>query len=51
MYLVAVVLLVRRQIHQVGEEEVERIIITDKKGKTEIKKVEKVLRDENNILV
>ena len=51
VYLVAVVLLVRRQIHQVGEEEVERIIITDKKGKTEIKKVEKVLRDENNILV
>ena len=44
-------LLVRRQIHQVGEEEVERIIITDKRGKTDIKKVEEVLGDEKNIMV
>ena len=51
MYLMAVVLLVRRQIHQVGEEEVERIIITDKRGKTDIKKVKEVLSNENDILV
>ena len=46
VYLIAVVLLVRRQIYQVEEEGLERIVMTDKRGKTGIKKVEEVLRDE-----
>ena len=51
MYLIAVVLLVRRQIYQVEEEGMERIIMTDKRGKTGIRMVEEVLSDEKEVLV
>eukprot|EP00090_Calanus_glacialis_P020338 TRINITY_DN31300_c0_g1_i3.p1 TRINITY_DN31300_c0_g1~~TRINITY_DN31300_c0_g1_i3.p1 ORF type:complete len:121 (-),score=40.62 TRINITY_DN31300_c0_g1_i3:20-382(-) len=51
VYLVAVVLLVRRQIYQVEEEGMERIIMTDKRGKTGIRKVEEVLRDKKEVLI
>ena len=54
MYLVAVVWLVRRQIYQVMEEELEeggRIVMTDQRGKTEVRMVEKVLSDKNEILM
>ena len=51
MYLIAVLLLVRRQIYQVEEEGMERIVMTDKRGKTGIRKVEEVLRDEKEVLI
>ena len=51
IYLVAVVWLVKRQIHQVGEEEEDRIVMIDKKGNTDIKPLEKVLYDEKEILM
>jgi hypothetical protein len=53
LYLVVVVLLVRRQINQVDEEEEEedRIVMVDKKGKTDIKIIDKVLNDENEVFM
>ena len=39
--------LVRRQINVVNEEEEDRIVMIDKKGKTNIKIIDKVLNDEN----
>ena len=51
MYLIAVVWLVRRQIYQVEEEEMDRVIMTDKSGSTSIRKVEEVLSDEKEILL
>ena len=51
MYLIAVVWLVRKQIHQVEEEEMDRVIMTDKKGKTGVRKVEDVLSDKKEILL
>jgi hypothetical protein len=52
LYLVVVVLLVRRQINQVDEEEEEdRIVMVDKKGKTDIKIIDKVLNDENAVFI
>ena len=48
LYLVGVVILVRRQIYQIEEEESEElVVVVDKEGKTGIKIVEKVLNDEN----
>ena len=51
LYLVVVGLLVRRQINQVNEEEEEedRIVMVDKKGRTDIKIIDKVLNDENEV--
>ena len=51
VYLIAVVLLVRRQIYQVEEEGMERIIMTDKRGKTGIRKVREVLSDKKEVLM
>jgi hypothetical protein len=53
VYLVAVVLLVRRQIYQVEEakEEEDMIIITDKKGKTDIRLIDDVLSDSKEVLM
>jgi hypothetical protein len=53
VYLVAVVLLVRRQIHQVEEvkEEEDMIMITNKKGKTDIRLMEDVLSDSKEVLM
>ena len=51
MYLIAVVLLVRRQIYQVEENGMDRIIMTDKMGRTDIRKVKEVLSDKENILL
>ena len=51
VYLVAVVWLVRRQIYQVVEEDMDRIVMTDQRGKTEVRMVEKVLSDKNEILM
>ena len=51
MYLIAVVLLVRRQIYQVEEEEMEMIIMIDKRGKTGIRNIEEVLSDEKEVLM
>ena len=40
----------RRQIYQVtGEEEEDRIVMVDKKGRTDIKIIDKVLNDENEV--
>ena len=39
VYLIAVVVLVRRQIYQLEDEGMERIILTDKMGRTGIRKV------------
>ena len=56
VYLVAVVLLVRRQIYQ-GEEEVdeeeeeERVLMTDKRGKTDIRLTEEVVSDNKEVLM
>ena len=42
--------LVRRQIYQVTEEEEEdRIVMIDKKGKTDIKILDKVINDEKEV--
>ena len=49
--MIGVVWLVRRQIYQVEEEGVERTIMTDKRGKTGIRKVEEVLRDKKEVLI
>ena len=51
MYLIVVVLLVRRQIYQVEEEGMERVIMTDKRGKTGIRRVDKVLGDRKEVLM
>ena len=51
MYLIGVVWLVRRQINQVEEEGMDMVIMTDKRGKTDIRKVEEVLSDEKEILM
>ena len=51
VYLVAVVWLVRRQIYQVVEEDMDRIVMTDQRGKTEVRMVEKVLSDKNEVLM
>ena len=54
MYLVAVVWLVRRQIYQVMEEELEeggRIVMTDQRGKTEIRRVDRVICDKKEVLM
>ena len=53
MYLVAVVLLVRRQIYQVEEakEEEDMIMITNKKGETDIRLMEYVLSDSKEVLM
>ena len=51
MYLIAVVWMVRRQIHQVEEEGMDLIIMTDKMGKTDIRKMEEVLSDKKEILL
>ena len=48
-------ILVRRQINQVDEEEEEeeedRIVMVDKKGRTDIKIIDKVLNDENEVFM
>jgi hypothetical protein len=52
LYLMVVVLLVRRQINQVKEEEEDeedRIVMVDKKGRTDIKIIDKVLNNENEV--
>ena len=51
VYMIGVVWLVRRQIYQVEEEGVERIVITDKRGKTGIRKVVGVLSDKKEVLM
>ena len=51
MYLIAVVWLVRRQIYQVEEEDMDRIVMTDKRGKTDIRKVDEVLSDKKEVLM
>ena len=51
VYLIVVVLLVRRQIYQVEEEGMERIIITDKRRETGIRKVREVLSDKKEVLM
>ena len=51
VYLIAVVLLVRRQIYQVEEEGMVRIIMTDRRGETGIRKLEEVLSDEKEVLM
>ena len=53
MYLVAVVLLVGRQIYRVEEakEEEDIIIVTDKKGKTDIRFMDDVLSDSKEVLM
>jgi hypothetical protein len=53
LYLVVVVFLVRRQINQVNEEEMEedRIVMVDKKGRTDIKIIDKVLNNENEVFM
>ena len=51
VYMVVVVLLVRKQIYKVEEERMERIIITDERGKNKIRKIREVLRDEKEVLV
>ena len=52
MYLVTVVLLVRRQICQVqDEEEEEEVMVIDNKGKTEKRLFEDVLSDSTEILM
>ena len=53
MYLVGVVLLVRRQIYQVedGKEEEDMVIMTDKKGKTDMRLMYDVLSDNKEVLM
>ena len=51
VYMIGVVWLVRRQIYQVEEEGVERTIMTDKRGKTGIRKVGEVLSDKKEVLM
>jgi hypothetical protein len=51
VYLIVVVLLVRRQIYQVEEGGMERVIMTDKRGRTGIRKVGKVLSDRKEVLM
>lgn len=43
--------LVRRQLHQLTEEEEgeDRIVMVDKDGKSDIRMLEKVLNDENEV--
>ena len=43
--------MLRRQIYQEEEEGMERIIMTDKRGKTGIRKVREVLSDEKEVLM
>ena len=51
LYLVGVVYLVRRQINQLsqGEEEEDRVVMIDRMGNTNIKVVDKVLSDKNEV--
>ena len=51
VYMIGVVWLVRRQIYQVEEEGVERIVIPDKRGTTRIREVGKVLNDKKEVLM
>ena len=48
MYLLGVVYLVRRQIIQLEEEE-DMIVVIDKKGKTDMKTLGKLLNDANEV--
>ena len=41
----------RRQIYQVEEEEEDKILMTDKKGKTDIRLIEEVLNDDREVLM
>ena len=50
MYLVGVVYLVSRQIYQVTEDDEEDLIVMiDKKGKTDIKKLDMVINNEKEV--
>ena len=57
LYLVGVVFLVRRQIHQVADneddedDEDDRVVVTDNKGKTKVKLLDKVINDEEDIFI
>ena len=51
VYLIAVVWMVRRQIYQVEEEGMENVIITDQRGKTGMRKVNKMIMDTKEVLM
>ena len=51
VYLVVVVYVVRREVTQMDEEGVDRIIIIDKKGRTGIKTVQDVLSNNKEVLM
>ena len=50
MYLVGVMYLVWSQVNQVVEEE-DMVLVFDEKGKADVKKLDKVLRDKENIII
>merc|ERR1712107_108011 len=54
LYLLAVVFLVRRQINQVPEDhdwDGERVVMTDREGKTNIRGVASLVEDKNEVLM
>ena len=51
VYLVVVVYVVRREVTQMDEEGVDRIIMIDKKGRTGIKTVKDVLSNDKEVLM
>merc|ERR1712047_96891 len=54
LYLLAVVFLVRRQINQVSEDhdwDGERVVMTDREGKTNIRGVASLVEDKNEVLM
>ena len=55
LYLIGVIYMVRRQVRQVWREEEEemvgKVVITDQAGATNIKAVDKIVNDEEEVLL
>ena len=51
IYLIVVVVLVKRQITQTSDQELQKVVVADRNGKTGIENVEDVFQNENEVFM